>query len=393
MRYLHLLILLALFAACGGKTVRSVASTNHEISSDSEDQLFSSVSRNFRDLLNRLNVRATEVKHVFGYRPDAEAWLLIDRNQPNHFVALNLNCPSINDWKCEPLKGPARALDGLSPSRFLNPIVFNNYEYYFRLDPSKPMRDSAVQEILSSNNDVKLAWGTMIPWDQAGIASSRLVSGTYSERLFLYTQALLHEGFHIFVQFKGAFRLGPVWNGLSNETDRDNADKCFPRGLPETQAEVEAAKQLLEAIASSDRRTITSAVGLFLNAKERRLKSVAESASGVDCRKLDSEWTRTEGIPDYAALRTMMNAGAASFENVIWLYTPFFSSANTGMPYFYVEGSIMAFALDALDASQSWQTEISQKGPAVSLSGQLEQLAKASESEIQLNNRGHSEVK
>jgi hypothetical protein len=312
-----------------------------------DDLTFSDISNSYTKILAKLSTQTNPIANVFSYQPWKEAWILTNRQSQTQFSAISLECPQVEAWKCGLINtDPATDLiisQGTAGSAFLLPSVFGNYEYYFNLSSAQSLRDPLIQTILRApvNAQTKLAFGFMLPFVSVGTASSRLDTGTYSEKIFLYMFAFLHEGVHMFVQFKGALSLGFPWTSLNQITDRNQSDACFPRANDIVKREMTALENILTALKSEDVINIHASASEFLKARESRYQEIPSVQSlsdgkniSTDCRQLDAEWDRTEGIADYVAFRTLMNIDESSMQNINWYYQPFSKTHSRGYRIF-----------------------------------------------------------
>ncbi len=307
---------------------------------------------------------AAQAGNIAAYRPWTQPFLLIDGDDPARFVAFNLACPPA--WACEPFPdgdGPDSipAVMGRADGDYAV-AALGGYEFIFREGDDHPDRNIA--QLLAANLDVDLLYAAHAPLKVTEIAEPAFLT-TFAESDVLYLLTHLHEGFHLFVQFASLQNPAQsTWQmALEDSLPREDVAACRDLSVPEVREEVRRMDDVYHALSIEETRAraLSMLATQWLEAREARYRAVP-SVGDTDCRRLDDEWERAEGMADYAAERALLDLGVIDFSTLRWLYRGLYfdnGSPSIVLDYgFYAAGALAGHLLDKLADSAAWREQV-----------------------------------
>ena len=215
---------------------------------------------------------------------------------------------------------------------------------------------------MAANSNINQLYISYWPVFIAPIASKEYLD-RFSRDAIAGNFVILHEGFHLFVQFGSLFDGRPDWQLLQKgTTNREDIALCRNLANPVVQQEIIALQKILALLSEYAKPSfLIGPAKDFLLARKTRYSQTPKGGTS-SCERLDLEFERLEGNADYVSEKSFILAGNWKMSDVYEYYNEMFlqqKKKTTSEYAFYFSGATISHLLDQLQPSGEWRQRVS----------------------------------
>jgi hypothetical protein len=186
------------------------------------------------------------------------------------------------------------------------------------------------------------------------------------------TYLMLHEGFHLYVQFLDSRW---AWNEDDTGIPREDSKICIDSKNSFLQNEYKYLWNVWDALeADASLMILKSRWKEWADARAQRILAIPtvnhDDGTETNCRNMDRMYHRVEGLADYVSFSTLIALKKVKMSEIKTFYQKVISLDHEGG--FYASGAALSFILDRIDPNGEWKKQVIEN-PDSSLEEQVSQ--------------------